>query len=90
MDSDLLESLEIFSHLQKEKVNIGIESTRRGNTNLGVKLIGQELSVLSVDNILLSVHEPVGDLELGRVLDDGDDSLELIGVELSSSANRDK
>jgi len=53
--------------------------------HLGVKLVGEELSVLSVDDVLLPVEEPVGDLELGRVLDDGDDALELVGVELSGA-----
>lgn len=66
MKTDLLEPLQILTHLR-------------------VKLVGQELTVLSVDPILLSVKEPVGDLELGGVLDDGDDSLELIGVELSGT-----
>lgn len=54
-------------------------------THLGVKLVGKKVTVLSVNDILLPVDEPVGDLELSRVLHDGDDSLELIGVELTST-----
>ena len=45
------------------------------------------LGVLAVDNVLLPVEEPGRDLVLGRVLEDGDDSLELIGVELSGTAS---
>lgn len=44
-------------------------------TELGVDTVGQDLGVLAVDNIALSVEEPGGDLVLSRVLDDGDDSL---------------
>jgi len=33
----------------------------------------------------VGLNEPSGDLELGGVLHDGDDSLELIRVELSGS-----
>jgi len=54
-------------------------------THLRVKLVGKKVTVLSVNDILLPVDEPVGDLELSRVLHDGDDSLELIGVELTST-----
>lgn len=48
-------------------------------TQLGVDAVGQNLRVLAVDNVALSVEEPGGDLVLGRVLDNGDDSLELFG-----------
>lgn len=44
-------------------------------TELGVDTVGQDLGVLAVDNIALSVEEPGGYLVLSRVLDDGDDSL---------------
>lgn len=54
-------------------------------THLGVKLIGQELTVFTVNDIFLPVEEPVGDLELGGVLDDGDNSLELIGIEFTGT-----
>lgn len=43
------------------------------------------MTVFTIDDILLPVDEPVGDLELARVLHDGDDSLELIRVELTST-----
>lgn len=48
-------------------------------TQLGVDAVGQNLRVLAVDNVALSVEEPGGDLVLGRVLDNGDDSLKLFG-----------
>lgn len=47
--------------------------------------VGEGVRVLSVGQVLLPVKEPGGDLELGRVLHDGDDSLELVRVELSGT-----
>jgi len=64
--TDLLESLEIITHLL-------------------VDSIGKDVRVLPVDEVFLSVEEPVGDLELGRVLHDSDDSLELVGVEFAGT-----
>lgn len=49
--------------------------------------VGESVRVLSVGQVLLPVKEPGGDLELGRVLHDGDDSLELVRVELSGTGN---
>lgn len=43
------------------------------------------MRVLAVDNVSLSVQEPSGDLILGRVLDDGDDSLQLFNSQFTSS-----
>jgi hypothetical protein len=54
-------------------------------TELVVKTVGQELSVLAIDKVLLSVEEPLGDLVLGGVLHDGDKTLELFVGELTSS-----
>lgn len=54
-------------------------------TELGVDAVGQDLRVLAVDNIALSVQEPGGDLVLGRVLDDGNDSLKLFGCEFTGA-----
>lgn len=54
-------------------------------TELAVELVREDLGVLAVDDVLLPVEEPGGDLELGRVLEDGDDSLELVRVELTGS-----
>ena len=53
-------------------------------TELGVDAVRQDLRVLAVDDVLLPVQEPGGDLELGRVLHNGDYPLELIRVELAS------
>jgi hypothetical protein len=39
-------------------------------------------------DILLPVEEPFGDLELSGVLHDGNDSLELIGVEFSGTLDQ--
>lgn len=54
-------------------------------TELGVENVCGNLGVLARSDILLSVEEPLRDLELQRVLDDGDKSLNLIRLELTSS-----
>jgi hypothetical protein len=57
-------------------------------TEFGVHTVGEDLVVLAVDNVSLSVEEPDGDLVLSRVLYDGDDSLKLFGGEFTG-ARRD-
>lgn len=54
-------------------------------TELLVDLVGKNVRVLAVDEVVLPVEEPGGDLELGGVLHDGDDTLELVRVELSGA-----
>lgn len=54
-------------------------------TELGVDVLCKELVVLSGLEILLSVQEPKGDLELARVLDDGDELFDFIGRKFSGS-----
>lgn len=54
-------------------------------TELVVDGGGEELSGLSVLDVLLSVEEPVWDLVLGWVLHDGDDLVEVLLSELSGS-----
>jgi hypothetical protein len=54
-------------------------------TELGVDTVGENVGVLAIDDIALSVDEPCRDLVLGGVLEDGDDSLELFGGELTSA-----
>lgn len=46
-------------------------------TELVVECVGENLRVLAVDDIALPVQEPTGDLVLGGVLDDCDDTLKL-------------
>lgn len=53
-------------------------------TRLRVDGVGENLRVLAIDNVSLPVQEPCRDLELGRILEDGNDTLELIRVELTS------
>ena len=55
-------------------------------TELRVDGVRENLAVLAIDDVPLPVQEPCGDLELCRVLDDGDETLELVGVELTSTA----
>lgn len=57
-------------------------------TELGVNTVGENLRVLAIDNVALSVEEPGWDLVLGRVLDDGDNTLELFGGEFTGTALR--
>jgi hypothetical protein len=57
-------------------------------TKLGVDTVGENLGVLAIDDIALTIEEPGGDLVLSRVLDDGDDSLEFFGGELTGTGDR--
>ena len=52
---------------------------------LRVDAVGQDLRVLAVHNVALTIEEPGGDLVLRGVLDDGDDSLELFGRQLTGA-----
>lgn len=54
-------------------------------TELAFHLIGQNLGVLAVGEITLSVEEPGWNLVLCWVLDDGDNSLELFGGNLTGT-----
>jgi len=54
-------------------------------TELRVDTVGQNLRVLAIDDIALSVHEPGWDLVLTWVLDDGDDTLKLFRGEFSGT-----
>lgn len=54
-------------------------------TELGVDTVGEDLEVLAIDNVALSVEEPRGDLVLGGVLDDGDNALELFRGEFTGA-----
>lgn len=73
-------------------------------TELGVDTVGEDLGVLAIDNVALSVEEPLfmllacysvagghrgmtygGDLVGGGILDDGDQTLELFGGELTGA-----
>lgn len=54
-------------------------------TELRVDTVGQNVRVLAIDNVALSVEEPGGDLVLRGVLEDGDDALKLFGGKLTST-----
>ena len=56
----------------------------------GGVLRGAHLAVAAILDVLLPVEEPVGDLELAGVLDDGKNTLLLILSELSGSENHKK
>jgi len=66
MSTDLLETLQVLTHLV-------------------VKTVGQELGVLAIDEVLLSVEEPLGNLVLSGVLHDGNETLELFVGKLTGS-----
>lgn len=57
-------------------------------TELAVQTVGNHLVVLAVGDIALSVKEPRGDLVLGGGLQDGDDTLQLFGGELTSTIKK--
>ncbi len=52
---------------------------------LAVDAVGEDLAVLAVHDVALSVEEPARDLVLGRVLDDGDDALEFFRGEFTGA-----
>ena len=52
--------------------------------------VGNDVRVLSVGDVPLSVNEPSGNLELSRVLHDGDNALKLVRVKLSGARCRFK
>lgn len=54
-------------------------------TSLAVESVGHDLVVLAVGDVALSVEEPGRDLVLGRVLEDGDDTLEFFGGEFTGA-----
>lgn len=54
-------------------------------TNLRVKGVSQDLRVFAGFDVFLSVQEPVGDLVLEGVLDDGDDTFEFFVGEFTST-----
>jgi hypothetical protein len=54
-------------------------------TKLALHSVCQHLRVLAIDDVVLSVQEPRGDFVLGRVLNDGDDALELFGSDFTGT-----
>ena len=58
-------------------------------TKLRVDIVGQDLAVLAVDDIFLSVEEPEWNLELRGVLHDVHDSFELVRVQVTSADKDD-
>ena len=57
-------------------------------TKLGVDTVGENLRVFTVDDVTLTIEEPRRDLVLGGILDDGDDSLQFFGGELTRAVVR--
>ena len=54
-------------------------------TELRVNGVGKDLAVLAINDIPLPVKEPGGDLELCGVLDDSDETFQLVRVEFTST-----
>ena len=54
-------------------------------TQLAVETVGDNLGVLAIGDVALSVQEPRGDLVLRRGLEDGDDALKLFGGQLTGT-----
>lgn len=59
-------------------------------TKLVIEVVSDNLGVLAVLDVLLSVQEPVGDLVLTGVLKDNDNTLELFVGKLSSTMLKNK
>ena len=57
-------------------------------TELRVDIVGQDLAVLAVDDIFLSVKEPEWNLELRGILHDVHDSFELVRIQVTSADKR--
>lgn len=54
-------------------------------SQLGLHVVGQDMVVLAVNLVLLSVQEPSWDLVVGWVLHDGDNSLQLFLGQLTGT-----
>ena len=54
-------------------------------TEFAVDTVGDDLAVLAIGDITLSVEEPGRNLVLSWVLDDGDDTLEFFGGNFTST-----
>lgn len=54
-------------------------------SELGLQVVGQDVVILTVNDVLLSVQEPGWDLVLGWVLQDGDDTLKLFLGQFTST-----
>lgn len=54
-------------------------------TKLAVHAVCQHLGIFAIHNVALTIEEPCRNLVLGRVLDDGDDTLELFGCDFTSA-----
>lgn len=54
-------------------------------TELVVKTVGQEMAVLAVLGVLLTVEEPIGDLVLAGVLHDGNDAFHVSSVHFTGA-----
>jgi hypothetical protein len=57
-------------------------------SKLIIEGVCEELRVLSVDNIFLSIEEPLWNLVLGRILEDGDNTFELFSGKFSGTRVR--
>lgn len=57
-------------------------------TGLAVEGVGDNLGVLAIGDVALSVQEPCRDLVLGGALEDGDHTLEFFGGKLTSTVER--
>lgn len=53
-------------------------------SHLAVETVRENLERFAINNVTLSIEEPVRNLELSRVLDDGDNSFKFIRVEFTS------
>lgn len=56
-------------------------------TDLSLEVVGVDLEELAVTDVLLTVEEPIRDLELAGLHDDGHELVNLSGRELTSAVS---
>ena len=69
----------------KTTVHLHLLHTLKIFTHLALDVVSKKLSVGAIDEILLPVEHPNGDLELLRVLKNSNDLLNLLGLQFTST-----
>ena len=54
-------------------------------TQLVVQAVGKKLRIGTIDNVLTTIEEPLGNTVLKRVLHNSDDALQGFGIDLTSA-----
>jgi hypothetical protein len=73
--------------MSKTSVSTNLLESLQVLAELVLEGVGEDLRVLSVNDIVLAIEKPGGDLVLSGILDDGDDTLKLFGGELTGAGH---